>query len=751
MASPFKVFRKNQKKMLAVLTIVTVFSFTFGFIVLQLIEGSGGSASKNAAFTSKYGDISERQLSMLRERHNKIISVLSSILTNMGAPPQQAQQYVQNLFGGSSNEEIANSWLLARRAEELGMVVDENTINDFLKRFTENKITAEQFSAAFKNAGLSAQMFFELMHDELLTSKMKQSFSPSFQVVTPGQRWDYYCRVFKKASVEAVPLPVANYLDQIEDPGDEVLEEFFTQYRDKLPSPYSPDPGFKKPQRVALQYFKANMEQFTSPEAISDEEMMEHYEKNKERYNQVFPPLTAEEPAEGTQAEPAKEEGATEKKPVETPPPAEAKTPESIQPKAEPKEESKGAEQPKSSATLGKSPFILASFQQQPEPEEKTVPELPKESATDAEQPKSTEKPAETPTEPKKPAAPTDELPGLSEQPKADEKPVDTKPKIIGTADQLKKLIRREIAMEKIGKMFEKLGDDVDRYRDLKNDYDYGSPAERKGKSSPQKPDYEKLAKENGLAFAETELIDKFQVGETEIGSVLIRGNLNAGYYAFNAMGKLKPEAGSDTLRENIYLFWKTDESKEEMPKFKDEGIREKVLHDWKMIEARKLALDEAKKLADEASEAGKPLAEVFADMSKLKVIAPPTFSWMSLGNVSMSYSSQPLISAVEGVDVAGNEFMRTVFRLNPGEVSSAMNAPQTVVYVIRVTEFTPTYEELWDRFKETDIRLYGSIAQQEWGRMAQAWMTDIREQSSFQWTPEHKKRLTATPEEEEQ
>ncbi|NLF06887.1 MAG: hypothetical protein GX594_02775 [Pirellulaceae bacterium] len=813
MASPFKVFRKNQKQMLAVLTILTVFSFTFGYMILEMIGSGGGGVAKQAAFNSKYGSLNERELSMLRERHNKVMMALSNILQNMGVPQQQSQAFLEYNFGGASDEDLANSWLLARRAEELGMIVDKDTINEYLKRLTENQFTAAQFDQAFKNAGINARIFFDLMHDELLALKLRESFRPSLQSLTPAQRWDYYCRIFKRASIEAVPVPVADYIDRIEDPGDAVLREFHAKYHDKLPAPYSPEPGFKEPQRAAIEYFKAGMEQFASPEAVSVEEVMEHYEKNKERYNQVFPPLTAEEaaaqpeqkPDGDAQAKPddhAAQAEAVDPKPAETPPPVEEKTPEPsppeveknvepVEPNVAPMEKSEGSEetaQPQSSAGGGQPTFVLAAFQQ-PEPDEQPSPEAPRDSAADAKQPEPaeptekpaepTEKPAEPvekPVEPtEKPAEPTEKQAEPTEKPAEPvEKPVeptekpaepaadqpgqpdqptagDTEPPIRGTTEQLKQLIRREIAMTKIEKIFERLSREIGRYRDLKSDYDFSTPAQREGKLPPQRPDYEKLAQENGLTFGETGLLDEWHTGDTEIGAVLGQSNRGAPYLIFHAMGKLRPEIGSDTLRENIYLFWKTDESKEDVPKFDDAGVRERVLREWKMIEARKLALEEAKILADQARETGKPLAEVFADLSKWRPIAPPSFSWMTLGSVAMSYFPQPEISAVEGVQYAGDEFMRTVFSLKPGEIGSAMNAPQTIAYVIRVKEFAPDYEELWDRFKTTDFRLYASIAQQDMGRMVRAWLADVQNQSNFQWTPEHLKLKVAAPLEDEE
>ncbi len=38
------------------------------------------------------------------------------------------------------------------------------------------------------------------------------------------------------------------------------------------------------------------------------------------------------------------------------------------------------------------------------------------------------------------------------------------------------------------------------------------------------------------------------------------------------------------------YIYWKTDDQPERVPKWTDPGVKEKVLQEWKLIQARKLA-----------------------------------------------------------------------------------------------------------------------------------------------------------------
>ncbi len=205
--------------------------------------------------------------------------------------------------------------------------------------------------------------------------------------------------------------------------------------------------------------------------------------------------------------------------------------------------------------------------------------------------------------------------------------------------------------------------------------------------------------------------------------------------YAFSTLAWFSAEE-SVSLTGDRYLFWKTAETKQRVPAFDDKGERELVLRTWKLVEARQPALKEAKSLAEEAAKANKPLKEIFADRPDLKVITPPEFSWITFGDVAEG--RRPSLSAVEGVDLAGEEFMKTVFGLEPGQVGAAMNAPQTIAYVIRVSDFDPSHEKLWREFENADFQKYLPVSYADSQKTMKAWVQAIKDAAGFQWVSEH-------------
>jgi hypothetical protein len=130
-----------------------------------------------------------------------------------------------------------------------------------------------------------------------------------------------------------------------------------------------------------------------------------------------------------------------------------------------------------------------------------------------------------------------------------------------------------------------------------------------------------------------------------------------------------------------------------------DAEVRANVLRQWKMIQARQMAKAEAERLAVEARTSGKSLAELFGNRPGANVVLTEPFSWMTYGAIPAAEArTPPRLSQIftrvtnpapgepserEAVEIPGNEFMRTVTRLNSGEVAAAMTAG-TVACMVR-------------------------------------------------------------------
>jgi hypothetical protein len=139
--------------------------------------------------------------------------------------------------------------------------------------------------------------------------------------------------------------------------------------------------------------------------------------------------------------------------------------------------------------------------------------------------------------------------------------------------------------------------------------------------------------------------------------------------------------------------------------------------------------------LAAQARAANKPLKEVFADQSGLKVIETGSFTWMTTGNVPQDPSSgAPRISEIEGVERIGEGFMETVFGLQAGQVGVAANHPQDTVYVVRLAEYEQAVDQLRDEFARERPGLYMMAAGADQRQMYQSWISHLEKEANIHW-----------------
>jgi hypothetical protein len=70
----------------------------------------------------------------------------------------------------------------------------------------------------------------------------------------------------------------------------------------------------------------------------------------------------------------------------------------------------------------------------------------------------------------------------------------------------------------------------------------------------------------------------------------------------------------------------------------------------------------------------------------------------------------QAFMGNVPELDNVGEDFMRQVFNSPQGEWNVAPNAPQSVFYVVRPVEFSPSTDELYQRFSQMIQRFQASM-----------------------------------------
>ena len=320
MASPFSIFRRHQRVMIAVVGVLAMITFVFLTPIMQYSDDSEERANEPVV-ESKYGSLNARALSgMVASRQivkiflqNLAFVTAQALVARNEIPPEQQDQAADYLYRTaeqlvmtrSQNDEeraAVETMILANKARELGVIVNDDAINDFFKQVTRDTVESKELTRLIRelrygDQPISENRLFEALRNELLATRVTLMYTVGLQVAPPAQRFDYFSRMNRKATIEYAPVVVSTFLDKVPEPSKEEVQQFYERYRERLPDPDSPEPGFKQPHRAAWEYFKADFDAVVEKIDVSEDEIRKYYEANKETFKVTeLPDEGAEKP-----------------------------------------------------------------------------------------------------------------------------------------------------------------------------------------------------------------------------------------------------------------------------------------------------------------------------------------------------------------------------------------------------------------------------------------------------------------------
>ncbi len=673
-------------------------------------------------------------------------------------------------------EDVVFTKLYADAAAKAGIVVGDETIRDFLRDVGFRKIAPSEMRkimASLQAGGrsLTIDFVFDLIRDALLARNYINSHAYAFQTATPQQSWSDWLRVKDTVVVEAAAIRAESFLSEVPEPTDEQLNEYFDLYKDEVYSPVlingvelpSPTPGFAKPRRVVLHYVKAELSTITDEllDTITEEEIAEYYEQNKEQYIRAADLLGddllgGDDLGEdlGEELSPEGSDASDEQEPSDSE--SESSEPASSDEEADQVDQDAPAESD-TGAVPTKSIFRLAAFQQDPESDPETDSESPVESGGEAaEEPDDTLDPIEQMFGPGAgeglEAEETDDTDGGSagEAPSAADAPeVEYEP-----LEDVQDDIRRQLAEQKaVEKQKARMADLVAPLRLTYDKYlvaQIDAPEPKDGDEGPgvsapaDLTDLKPMAEKQGLEFAETADLTLLELRESSIGRTFSITKGNARVRGSSLLWRLifvpdqveqyEPLVTYDRDG-NGYLVVKVEDTPRQEPQLDD--MRDEVVQSWKLNEASELALKRAEEIAEQAGPQGLSLKDFLAGESDTVVEETDPFAWFTQLQYSPDSRRIPLrMSSPEPLESIGPDFLNAVFALEPGKLGAALNHDRSVAYAIRISQRSNTRPELRQQFLESasfsDL-IYGFGAARQ--RQVQAALTrDLLGDTPLEW-----------------
>jgi hypothetical protein len=174
-------------------------------------------------------------------------------------------------FGGSTSEEgILDFMIWKRQADELGIYLSMEDVGREYNRETLGLLTREQQSSiqqfVFRSGRANTPGLLAALGDEFrvrLAQAALVGYDPNGIIKTPApvppyELWQYYVRERTEVSVDVLPVAVEPFMADVKAPTQQELESFFEQYKDQEYAPDKETPGFKLPQRVAIEWIEAS-------------------------------------------------------------------------------------------------------------------------------------------------------------------------------------------------------------------------------------------------------------------------------------------------------------------------------------------------------------------------------------------------------------------------------------------------------------------------------------------------------------
>ncbi|MGH7134952.1 MAG: SurA N-terminal domain-containing protein [Pirellulales bacterium] len=212
MASPFAIFRKNQKAMYALLAILCMVGFSIG----GAIDYSDRMRSTaDPVVATAYGkSIHASEVHQLLRRRRLTIGFLAECKAAEFNLPGIAQFFApqfESTLGPATEEAVVETWVLDERARQMGLIVSDDAVNKFLKELTQDKVKPEVFRDIAKQLGIGQPQLFDALRAELMALRLREMALGRPQT-TPAQRWDYYRRQKQRATVEVAAVPVEDFI-----------------------------------------------------------------------------------------------------------------------------------------------------------------------------------------------------------------------------------------------------------------------------------------------------------------------------------------------------------------------------------------------------------------------------------------------------------------------------------------------------------------------------------------------------------
>src|SRR4051812_26358503 len=225
---PFAVFRRHQRKLLAIFAILAMFGFVLADSLPRLLSGGPYGSNGNPVVVKLYGR-----------------SIYRSDISEMAAERNRANTFMAELFGFNgqpffgdvnSTRALVDALILQHEADELKMPKGPEVAREWLKQVTNGMMSRELFEGAlsrFSNQQVSGEQILHDIANQVRLSRVRRLYGSP--VVTPLDVFNIYRDQNERVAAKAATFPVASYISNVAEPTDAQVRQYYATYKDVLP------------------------------------------------------------------------------------------------------------------------------------------------------------------------------------------------------------------------------------------------------------------------------------------------------------------------------------------------------------------------------------------------------------------------------------------------------------------------------------------------------------------------------------
>ena len=272
---PFEVFRRHQKKLLAIFAILAMFGFVVSDSLPRLL--SSNTSARDQVVVNLYGKpVYRSALHAMYERRSNANTFMAELNPFSG----------RNQFGGVKDRDLVDALILEHEADSLGLPAGPNAGKDFLKMISNNRMNSEIFDSylARMNNRVSGDQLLALIGDQVRLQQVR--LLPGNPLVAPYDVFRTFRDQKEKVSAKVVEIPATKFLDKVPEPSPAEVEALYQKYKDVLPDPDRETPGFKVPRQIQVEILSIdeNGLEHGIMDTLTEQELRTAYENGKKEF-----------------------------------------------------------------------------------------------------------------------------------------------------------------------------------------------------------------------------------------------------------------------------------------------------------------------------------------------------------------------------------------------------------------------------------------------------------------------------------